>query len=266
MINSIRHGRNRNRPYDEISHRVLISYNSHSIHKIEKYQSLGYFEYKTARAYYRNSDFTISRVIVALTLYNEQGYSSEFHRRVDDIVQEGQKSHGLLLFKYKDGFAKFDVTSGYLSGILQAKIASALLRVYHHTRIDNYLELAKAALNACLLSVEEGGPCRSIKGGGKWVEEYPSPTPSMVLNGHIFVLIAFAEYETFGKDDFFQKDYQKLVDSTIAMLPSYKQSEYIFVFNVSLGLLQYALHGRHALSNEAFLCDFQAKYFCHLGR
>jgi hypothetical protein len=81
----------------------------------------------------------------------------------------------------------FELPPGWLSAMAQGEGASLLMRVHSETGEDALAEAAAAALNPLRVPVEAGGLQRELE-GGPFFEEYPTSTPSMVLNGAIFTL------------------------------------------------------------------------------
>lgn len=75
----------------------------------------------------------------------------------------------------------------WLSALSQGQALSILARAYQETGNEQYLKTANKALRAFAVPVEEGGLVAKLN-GGDFYEEYPSRTPSYVLNGFIFAL------------------------------------------------------------------------------
>lgn len=75
----------------------------------------------------------------------------------------------------------------WLSAMAQGEGASLLIRIYRHTGEERYADAARRALRMCDLPTGEGG-VRAALGDGFFLEEYPTETASLVLNGGIFAL------------------------------------------------------------------------------
>ncbi len=71
---------------------------------------------------------------------------------------------------------------------------SGLVRAWHHTKKDLFIEAAKKAYELMLTPVEDGGTACYI-GDELYLEEYPATEKNTVLNGWIFAL--FGVYDLF---------------------------------------------------------------------
>ncbi len=102
----------------------------------------------------------------------------------------------LTIFKDCDGLwvntypmKLYGLKSDWVSGLSQAKGVSCLVRAYYLTQDLKYLSAAIRASNAFFIEAACGGVC--VRGNNLEIfEEYPTDSPSMVLNGHIFAIFA----------------------------------------------------------------------------
>lgn len=76
----------------------------------------------------------------------------------------------------------------WISAMAQGLAMSLLTRAYLMTSRRPYLRAAKKALRPFGVPVARGGVVRRYA-GHRWYEEYPTPTPSYVLNGFGFTLL-----------------------------------------------------------------------------
>jgi heparosan-N-sulfate-glucuronate 5-epimerase len=81
----------------------------------------------------------------------------------------------------------YRIDPGWASAMGQGEGASLLVRVHKETGDDRYSEAALRALRLLSVPVADGG-LRAPLGDGFFLEEYPTETPSFVLNGGIFAL------------------------------------------------------------------------------
>ncbi|NLT05436.1 MAG: hypothetical protein GXY03_03905 [Solirubrobacterales bacterium] len=77
---------------------------------------------------------------------------------------------------------------GWISAMSQGLAMSLLTRAYEMTGRRVYLRAAVRALRPFRTTVPRGGVVRRYE-GRPWYEEYPTPTPSYVLNGFGFTLL-----------------------------------------------------------------------------
>lgn len=76
----------------------------------------------------------------------------------------------------------------WISAMAQGLAMSLLTRAYGLTGHRRYLVAARRAVRPFRRSVPRGGVVRMYE-GHRWYEEYPTPTPSYVLNGFGFTLL-----------------------------------------------------------------------------
>lgn len=199
-----------------------------SFEKIDAYLSLNYMNFQEAKKNF--NDGLVHMIMQGLSYYNqslenEDFIKHEFLEMVDNIIEKGTSQEDRLRFIFDDEYQRFDLKGIYTSGIVQAKAASLFIRAYNVSNDDHYLRQAEHALFCLLDPIENLGTIRSVEGGMIWAEEYPSPRPSMVLNGHVFVLIAIAEYLAIQNHEYFERCFQELHCSTISYLPYFKQAD-----------------------------------------
>ncbi|TDC87982.1 hypothetical protein E1292_46165 [Nonomuraea deserti] len=90
-------------------------------------------------------------------------------------------------YSYRDGLAG-ELRAGWYSGMAQGIGAAFLAKMYDKTDESRYGDAALRALGPLTTTVEKGGVLRSFE-GHDWFEEYPTPTPTHVLNGYLFALL-----------------------------------------------------------------------------
>ncbi|MFX0211030.1 MAG: D-glucuronyl C5-epimerase family protein [Candidatus Hodarchaeota archaeon] len=162
----------------------------------------------------------------ALNLYNNyilnksETLKTLFLKNADLLIE---------LFVYKKGFGvwpynyifwraeMYGCRIPWVSALAQGFGISALVRAYTLTRNIKYLKIARHALNAFKLSMEEGGVLNIDKDDGDyWYEEYACAycIPSGVLNGFIISLLGIYDFHTVANDE----ESQQLFDKGIQTL------------------------------------------------
>lgn len=81
----------------------------------------------------------------------------------------------------------FELRPPWLSAMAQGEGASVLVRAHALTADERYADAARRALEPFARDVADGG-VRTLLDGRPFFEEYPTTTPSFVLNGAIFAL------------------------------------------------------------------------------
>jgi heparosan-N-sulfate-glucuronate 5-epimerase len=114
-----------------------------------------------------------------------------------------------LVIRNNFDYPRYNLKSGWISSMYQGQLISLLLRYGQITGEEiKYNELCRKICNYFYYNYEEGGVARFDRYGNFWLEEYPSPKGSFVLNGFI--------YSYFGILDLHRV--QNLEDNKIAKL------------------------------------------------
>lgn len=190
-----------------------------------EYHSLSYFDYDEAKEYHdSNSSVTID-LIKALTYHDSR---SSLESKVDllgmakEIAAQGEETDDVFSFPIHESYERFSLEGTYYSAIVQGKAASLFVRCYKKTEDKEWLRLAKKSLNHFDLLVQDGGIKRQLPNEMIWMEEYPSPKPSMVLNGFLFWLIGLGEYCVVDTDPEYALHFEKHLRTAISWLPAYR--------------------------------------------
>lgn len=198
-----------------------------SIQYQTNYHSLSYLNYQKALELHAAPRSITQELIIGLVFYNELINDKKLDQNflIDLALALKEKSiitKNGMVFYFTETNSRFDLEGKYYSGIVQGKAASLFLRCYEITNHEKFKHWAYACLVAAWVSVEEGGTLRKLNEGQIWIEEYPSPKPSMVLNGFIFYIIGMAEYLSFVDDEKLKSQLELCLNSLIAWLPNYK--------------------------------------------
>ena len=217
---------NSGKPYEVYRDLTPVSVPDYKLLFQDRYLSFDYFaDTSHAKLYYKDSNALISRVIELLVYYNEFGCDDQFLKSVDEVTTKAERVGKSLVHREDSAYQKFDMKSSAISGILHAKLLSTALRAHLHTDGGKYLTVAKGYLNALQITVAEEGPFRILQENIVWLEEYPSAQPTMVLNGHLFGLIALAEYVAITNDKEVQQIFEDCLRSTFTYLPHFWQGD-----------------------------------------
>ena len=109
---------------------------------------------------------------------------------------------------------QYKIPPNWISGMYQGQAISLFLRAYQLTNNTHYLEVAEKAFELFKYDYNEGGVKRIDKHGCIWFEEYPTATPSYVLNGYVYCMFGIYDlYRVTGR-----KDAKDLFDSCVHTL------------------------------------------------
>jgi len=194
---------------------------------IDNYHSLAYLNNKKAIKLHAGNRSITQDLIVGLVYYNEiikteNLPQDSLFELAQMLVDKGEESDHGLVFYFNEAYSRFDLGGTYYSGLVQGKAASFFLRCYQISKDDKYKLLAKKCLLSAWSNVENGGVLRNLQNNMIWIEEYPSPKPSMVLNGFLFYIIGLAEYLTFEEDYELKPHLDLCLKSVIAWMPNYR--------------------------------------------
>ena len=182
--------------------------------------------YASGTGYYTNGE--INYIGGYLQKYKETGeekYYQAYFRMLDWLEKNGELFlKDSIIWRIKFDFLPY-VKSGWYSGLTQGRIAKVFIDAYEFTREEKYLNLARKAINGMLVSRSEGGVFYQDNRGDIWIEEYPSPVPSFVLNGNMSAILNLIDYYNITKDPYLKELVTKLLDSLEKKLPLFNISE-----------------------------------------
>ncbi|MEQ4722166.1 D-glucuronyl C5-epimerase family protein [Nonomuraea sp. B19D2] len=126
-------------------------------------------------------------------------------------------------YSYREGLAG-ELRAGWYSGMAQGIGAAFLAKMYDKTRESRYGDAALRALGPLRTKVEDGGVLRRFEGRFDWFEEYPTPTPTHVLNGYLFALIGVHDVGELMGDKAAKEMFQQGLKTLDRILPLYDLS------------------------------------------
>ena len=194
--------------------------------------------YASGTGYYTNGEIHYTGGY--LQKYKETGeerYYQAYFRILDWLEKNGESFRkDSVVWRVKFDFLPY-VKSGWYSGLYQGRIAKVFIDAYEFTGKDKYLNLARKAINGMLVPTSEGGIFYQDDRGDIWIEEYPSPVPSFILNGNMSTILSLIDYYNLTKDDYIKNLINKLIDSLEKKIPLFDVS--------SKKISRYDLYGRN---------------------
>jgi len=116
--------------------------------------------------------------------------SREQFKKVADWFMH-RSSNGLWTYEFSWG----DLDPPWISAMAQGEGISVLVRAWHLSGDERYLERALMATEPFSREISDGGVLAYLDGRDPFLEEYPTPNPSHVLNGFLFAVIGLADIE-----------------------------------------------------------------------
>jgi heparosan-N-sulfate-glucuronate 5-epimerase len=144
-------------------------------------------------------------------------------RNTGDHLLDLQRSGGRLDGGWFHAFPMehtFPLAAGWVSAMAQGEGASLLTRLYLATGEERYADGARRAVKAMLVPVAEGGTLAE-KDGLPFLEEYPTKTPSCVLNGAIFAIWGLRDVGVGLGDAEATAWFERTADALATLLPRY---------------------------------------------
>jgi heparosan-N-sulfate-glucuronate 5-epimerase len=135
----------------------------------------------------------------------------------------------------------------------QGQAISFLLRMYALSGDEPYYLSALKGAVVLQRPVAQGGTRLLLDDGSEWLEEYPGPKPSLVLNGHIYALLAFHDLWLVTKDSAWLREFEIMLASTIKALPKYDDGGWSLYDRAGRMLVHVAskvYHHRHIVQLE----------------
>lgn len=199
---------------------------NYSVHFEEQYLSLMYMNFDKAEIHHAGEKSITQELILGLIYWNEHHNNGSQEKEglikiAENIRNQATIEKDTMTFYIYETNERFNLNGKHFSGIVQGKAASFFVRCYIATKDKKYLTWTNQCLNAALIPVEEEGILRTLSDGSIWIEEYPSPKPSMVLNGHLFYCIGLAEYLSFRPDETLQTLLDQCLQATSTWMPNY---------------------------------------------
>ncbi len=103
---------------------------------------------------------------------------------IDNIIELGINNKGYI---HNNNQEIYKIQAPWFSALAQAQAISVLSRYYNYSKDKKYLDSALELLKSFEVNVADGG-IFNLLNENYFYEEYPSKTPSYVLNGFIFSL------------------------------------------------------------------------------
>ncbi|HYI66729.1 MAG TPA: D-glucuronyl C5-epimerase family protein [Candidatus Limnocylindrales bacterium] len=115
-----------------------------------------------------------------------------------DHLAETQDSRGG--WAYPIPSPRYGLGPGWYSGMAQGIAASVLFRAGRYRGSAEYTSLGLLALDLMLEDTDRGGCTIYDRSMVRFIEEYPSTPPSLVLNGAVFAIIGLVEGHSVDDD------------------------------------------------------------------
>lgn len=166
---------------------------------------------------------------------------AQFGFIVHDLWLQNQNKEYLLRLKnilkwfelnketYKDSIVwpskiddnKYKLKAGFISAMTIGEVLSFYLRMYQILNDKSLLETSYKIYNFFQYTYQEGGAKRYDENGYVWFEEFPTNTPSYVLNGFIYAVYGILDLYRVTKDKNVKQVYDSCISTLVANIHKY---------------------------------------------
>ncbi|MFT6501836.1 MAG: hypothetical protein ACJASQ_001952 [Crocinitomicaceae bacterium] len=120
---------------------------------------------------------------------------------VNWLLKNKEEHQGTTIWRNHYPNPRYDLKSGWVSGMYQGQVISLLLRYGQmFDQMDVVLPITQSAFEFFDIEYKDGGVKRFDKNGLLWFEEYPGAEPSFVLNGFVYTLLGIYDLWRVTKD------------------------------------------------------------------
>ena len=149
----------------------------------------------------------VRKYISAGVQYNPTRIASYALAHYNRYLETKNEEHKAVFMKAADWFMEspdgiwsyeFDwgeLKAPWISAMAQGEGISVLVRAWHLSGDERYLERALMATEPFSREISAGGVLAYLDGRDPFLEEYPTSNPSHVLNGFLFAVIGLADIE-----------------------------------------------------------------------
>ncbi|PLW91933.1 MAG: hypothetical protein C0592_13355 [Marinilabiliales bacterium] len=130
----------------------------------------------------------------------EESYIQVFFKCVNWLEDNKEDFNGSIVWRSKAN-KQYNLPDGWISGMYQGQALSVYLRAYQQFDDNKYLKTVTGILKSFEIDVKDGGFRRNDEQNCLWFEEYPTSTPSFVLNGFIYSMFGILDYYRVTKSE-----------------------------------------------------------------
>ena len=114
-----------------------------------------------------------------------------------------------------------ELQAGWYGAMCQGQAISVLVRAFHQSGDDKYLEAAEKAVKVFSIPSSRGGVRAVFLEKYPWYEEYPTNPPTFILNGFMYSLLGLFDLKSVSSKNTATSLYKSGIESLAALLPLY---------------------------------------------
>ena len=114
-----------------------------------------------------------------------------------------------------------ELKAGWYGAMCQGQAISVLVRAFHQSGDDKYLQAAEEAVKVFSIPSSGGGVKAVFLDKYPWYEEYPTNPPTFILNGFMYSLLGLFDLKSVSSKNMVASLYKSGIESLAALLPLY---------------------------------------------
>ena len=114
-----------------------------------------------------------------------------------------------------------EVGEGWVGAMCQGQAISVLVRAFHQSGEEKYLQAAENAAKVFSIPSSRGGVKAVFLDKYPWYEEYPTNPPTFILNGFMYSLLGLFDLKSVSSRNLAASLYKSGIESLAALLPLY---------------------------------------------
>ncbi len=156
---------------------------------------------------------------------------------INKLLEDALETGGALYFPYTFDFNLHriegeDLIAPWYSGMAQGQGLSALVRLYRSTDDEKYLNAAQKVFKSFKRIGQNLNPWTVLSDSSNyyWIEEYPLPIPSHVLNGFIWGIFGLYDYYELTRDEEAYKYLLASITTLKHFLPQWRRPQNLSIY------------------------------------
>jgi len=121
-----------------------------------------------------------------------------------------------------------ELKAGWYGAMCQGQAISVLVRAFHQSGEDKYLQAAEKAIKVFSIPSSRGGVKAVFLDKYPWYEEYPTNPPTFILNGFMYSLLGLFDLKSVSSKNMAASLYKSGIESLAALLPLYDSGSSTF--------------------------------------
>lgn len=195
-------------------------------------------------------------------------YMPTFEANINWLIRNGVEYKNTIVFPFPYGIPDFNPEPGWVSGMYQGQILSALLRSYLITQDIELEQICSKIYNSFSLCLGELYGFRMETDDALWFEEAPQFPPRHILNGAIYAIWGIFDYMVLFPGQEVARTWEKSVQTIKKNLPKYDSGFWSY-YDLNKSIASYYYHNSvhvpqlkvlHEQTGDLFFLNYSIKW------